>query len=141
MIALWIAIVAFFLLGLNHFFPSRNAGFGLRFPFAFHTLNGWKQSQSRFYRLVMLLNILIFLYSLYIDLNEIRVLALSIISIVFSGILIFLISFKEQFDCFINDFYTHYLLFVNLQTQEYVLKRLTRLYPNQSFSMLFQQKT
>ena len=95
MIALWIAIVAFFLFGLNHFFSSRNAGFGLRFPFAFHTLKGWKQSQSRFYRLVMLFNILIFLYSLYIDLNEIRVMALSIISIVFSGILIFLISFKE----------------------------------------------
>ena len=86
MISLWIAIVAFFLLGLNHFFPSRNAGFGLRFPFAFHTLKGWKQ---------ILLNLLIFLYSFYIDLNEIRVLGLSIISIVFSGILIFLISFKE----------------------------------------------
>lgn len=95
MISLWIAIVAFFLLGLNHFFPSRNAGFGLRFPFAFHTLKGWKQSQSRFYILVILLNLLIFLYSLHIDLNEIRVLGLSIFSIVFSGILIFLISFKE----------------------------------------------
>jgi hypothetical protein len=44
---------------------------------------------------VILLNLLIFLYSLYTDLNEIRVLVLSIISIVFSGILIFLISFKE----------------------------------------------
>ena len=95
MISLWIAIVAFFLLGLNHFFHSRNAGFGLRFPFALHTLKGWKQSQSRFYRSVILLNLLIFLYSLYTDLNEIRVLVLSIISIVFSGILIFLISFKE----------------------------------------------
>ena len=84
-----------FSFGLKPFFPSRNAGFGLRFPFAFHTLKGWKQSQSRFYRSVILLNLLIFLYSLYTDLNEIRVLVLSIISIVFSGILIFLISFKE----------------------------------------------
>ena len=52
MISLWIAIVAFFLFGLKpFFFPSRNAGSGLRFPFAFHTLKGWKQSQSRFYRI------------------------------------------------------------------------------------------
>ena len=84
-----------FSFGLKPFFSSRNAGFGLRFPFAFHTLKGWKQSQSRFYRSVILLNLLIFLYSLYTDLSENRVLALSIISIVFSGILIFLISFKE----------------------------------------------
>ena len=90
MISLWIAIIAFFLLGLNHFFPSRNAGFGLRFPFAFHTLKGWKQSQSRFYILVILLNLLIFLYSFYIDLNEIRVLGLSIISIVLKNSLIVL---------------------------------------------------
>ncbi len=136
MISLWIAIVAFFLLGLNHFFPSRNAGFGLRFPFAFHTLKGWKQSQSRFYRSVILLNLLIFLYSLYTDLNENRVLVLSIISIVFSGILIFLISFKEYFDCFISDFYSDYLSFESRLAQEYVLKRLTRSWPNQSFSCL-----
>ena len=70
-----------FSFGLKPFFSSRNAGFGLRFPFAFHTLKGWKQSQSRFYRSVILLNLLIFLYSLYTDLSENRVLVLSIISL------------------------------------------------------------
>ena len=48
MISLWIAIVAFFLLGLNHFFPSRNAGFGLRFPFAFHTLKDGSRANLGF---------------------------------------------------------------------------------------------
>lgn len=95
MITIYIIIISLFLWALNYFFPSRNAGLGLRFPRAFRTLKDWKRLQSRFYILVIIANALIFLSSLAMNLPDDQVTAYAAASIILSGLLTIFSPFKK----------------------------------------------
>ncbi|MBP2621455.1 hypothetical protein DHL47_09020 [Streptococcus panodentis] len=95
MISIYIIIGSLFLWILNYISPNRNAGVGLRFPSAFRTLKQWQQLQSRFYVIIITANILILLYSLVTNTSEEKVIAYSIVSVVISGLISFLLSLKK----------------------------------------------
>ena len=88
-------IVSLFLWTLNYFFPNRNAGVGLRFPGVFRTLNKWQRFQSRFYLTIITTNALILIYFLITNMNDNKIIAYSIASIIVSGLLTFFSPFKK----------------------------------------------
>ena len=95
MIPIYIIIVSLFLWILNYFFPSRNAGVGLRFPGAFRTLKQWQKLQSRFYIIIITSNILILLYSFVANTSDEKIIVYSIVSVIFSGVISFFSTFKR----------------------------------------------
>ncbi len=88
-------IISLFLWTLNYFFPNRNAVVGLRFPRVFRTLNKWQRFQSRFYLTIITTNALIFIYFLITNMNDNKIIAYSIASIIVSGLLTFFSPFKK----------------------------------------------